>query len=537
MDSGTGRETTFPTARLALIVGLIGLLVLLREGYGGGARASAGGPAPGVSAALGGRAPALPGVPAAERAAREARIERVIGKWVEEARSRSHGEANGSSVAVAVHAIELGEKRTGLLAARLPDMSMRPASNMKLVTTAAALTLLSSGFAFETRVEAGGPISDGVLHGDLVLRASGDPLCDAEGDGRNEARLDAVVEALRESGVRLIDGDVVLDEGAFADPSPAPGWPEASQHWAEYCALAGGFSVNGGVLRATLLPGSGAGRGVEVRPAPHGLREKYGVKIGSRSDVRVGATATTCTVKGELPAAQVEQWSAAFSHPDPVGLFGAVLSDRLQRGGVEVGGAVKRRRGTPPGVLLGSVSSPLVDTLVPINTRSANSIADHVFLAMGAAAVGEGSRAGGQQAARKALGLLGVPQEGFVQVDGSGLSRDNRVTARQIVALLEAVHRLPDEVRELFFSSLAVAGRTGTLRERMRGTAGDGRVHGKTGWIAGASALSGLARGEGGREVLFSILVGYPSEASGLNTHVFKPMQDELVLVLLEDSP
>jgi D-alanyl-D-alanine carboxypeptidase/D-alanyl-D-alanine-endopeptidase (penicillin-binding protein 4) len=121
-----------------------------------------------------------------------------------------------------------------------------------------------------------------------------------------------------------------------------------------------------------------------------------------------------------------------------------------------------------------------------------------------------------------------------VQVDGSGLSRDNRVSARQITALLAGVLEQP--VGRAFRDSLAVAGRAGTLEDRLRGTAAEGRVFAKTGWIAGASSLSGVLTTESGLDLVFSILVSYPPELGGLNQHCFKPLQDALVLRMVQDG-
>ena len=92
------------------------------------------------------------------------------------------------------------------------------------------------------------------------------------------------------------------------------------------------------------------------------------------------------------------------------------------------------------------------------------------------------------------------------------------------------------ETARLYRDSLAVKGRKGTLDDRLRGTAAEGRVFAKTGWIAGVSALSGYAVPEGAPPVVFSILIEYPSALGGLNSGCFKPLQDELVLLLFEDA-
>ncbi|MEM7309739.1 MAG: D-alanyl-D-alanine carboxypeptidase/D-alanyl-D-alanine-endopeptidase, partial [Planctomycetota bacterium] len=519
-------------------------LVLLRQALHGGSTAGAPGQveaAAGSSGPVGERPapPPAPPIPEAEREQRTRRVDAIVARWVAEAERRSKGKVNAGNVSVAVHAVEVGGARRGELVARLSDRALRPASNMKLVTTAVALTLLGPDWHFETRLDSAAPIEGGVLRGDAVVRAGGDPLTDDDGTGVVEARLDALVDGLRARGVTRIEGAVLLDEGSFARPAPPPGWPDSSQHWTDYCALSGGFTVNGGVLRATLARGSGSALDVRVHPAPYGLRSNYGVRVGSKNDVRVGATVSACTVKGELPSAAVDGWQASFSHPDPVDLFESVLRDRFARAGIEVAGGFARRRGPPPesSAVLATMRSPLADVLVPINTHSVNGVADQVFLATGAAVVGDGSRQGGMAATARALERLGVPAGGLEQVDGSGLSRDNRASARQIVALMEAVHGMQPAVREAFFRSLPVAGETGTLSKRMRGSPAQGRVFAKTGWISGASALSGLERTPSGRQVLFSILVEYPRHVSGMNTHAFKPMQDELVLALFEEAP
>ena len=91
---------------------------------------------------------------------------------------------------------------------------------------------------------------NGVLQGDLVVHAGGDPLYDRDAKGDVSKLLAPVVAGLRASGVTRIDGAIVLDEGAFQDPGPGPAWPSEKQRWQEFCALAGGFNANAGCLTA-----------------------------------------------------------------------------------------------------------------------------------------------------------------------------------------------------------------------------------------------------------------------------------------------
>lgn len=534
------RRSTGTTAQTALN-SLAALFLALLAGCGGQASAEV---LASDGAGLAGRAPTVAAAPAPARAAEDptraarsakltAEARQLVARFIEKARVESKGKAHGNNVRVAVCLRELGAEAE--LVALRADAPQVPASNLKLVTTAAALILLGPGAEWVTPFESSARLVDGVLAGELVLRAAGDPLCDPAGDGAAERRVRAAVRALAEAGVRRIAGDLVLDEGDFAAPAPGPSWPDPSQRWAEYCALAGGFSVNGGVLHARVRAGAvGKNAELAVFPRAHGLESAYGVKTvaGAAVDVRVGATATTATVKGTI-GASLGEYEAEFAHPDPVLLFGAVLRDALRAEGITLDGALVRRRGSARGKPLAELRSPLAECLAPINAESRNSIADQLFFSLGHAVSGQGTRAGGAQAVAQALARLGVPREDLVQVDGSGLSRDNRVSARAVTALLERVLGADPAAARLYRDSLAVMGRKGTLEERLRGTAAEGRVFAKTGWISGVSTLSGYLAPAQGEPKVFSILIEYPSELGGLNTSAWKPLQDELVLLFL----
>ncbi len=460
-----------------------------------------------------------------------------LAPWIERAAHESPLVRGPGDVSVGVCVVEPARGQT--LCALDADRPLPPASNMKLVTTAAALVLLGPAMEFVTPFEAGGPVEEGTLHGDLVVRAGGDPLVPRGPDERVEAPLSALARRLFATGVRRVTGALVLDEGDFAAPEPAPGWPDETQRWAAYCALAGGFSVNGGVLEARVDPGPAGGKArVEVRPAAHGLERRYDVDTIDKGplNVLVGATQSAVTVRGRLPRS-AGPYAAEFSYHDPVELFGAVLRAELERAGIAIDGPTVRRRGAPGGATLATLRSPLEGALGPINAESRNGVADQLFLTLGHALEGEGSRAAGERVTRRALERLGVSVAGFAQADGSGLSRDNRVSARQIAALLEAVLSAGEQPAALYRESLAVAGERGTLEDRMQAGPARGRVRAKTGWIAGVSALSGVLETLDGRELVFAILVSYPKQAGGLNTSVFKPMQDELVSALVEGAP
>ncbi len=566
MDSSERRRTAARPPRLILgSVGLVLTLLLLALGWGGEGQGSGGhvgeqgrvhltrptalrsgsvrlGPSTGAPSrnphaedTPGGAPPDLPAVRVWKRAIDShlrASVDEVVGRAIADASAVSQGRANGQNVTVSMHVRDLD--RATICVERNSEVLMRPASNQKLVTCAASLVLLGPGAQFKTPFEAEGVVRAGRLEGDLVVRADGDPLFVHGSNGSLDAWLDPLADQLKAAGILSVSGALVLDEGTYRAPGPGPAWPAERDYWQEYCALSGGFSANAGCLSASVAPGTvGGSARVEIFPKAHGLKRKVSTQTGNRNgklDVRVGANAWGVTVSGTVPAAaRPTQWR--FSHPDPVELFGHAIVGGLEQRGITVRDGHRRERKRAGGYRVASIESPLASGLTPILTDSNNSVADQYFLHLGQHVGGSGDRDGGARAVARALEELGVPARGMVQVDGSGLSRDNRVSAQQLTALLGAVLSLDDGSPELFRDALPLAGERGSLKRRMLGADTLGRVWAKTGFINGTSALSGLLLTVDGRRLAFSIMVEYPTIA-GLNNRCWKPMQDRLCALL-----
>ena len=246
----------------------------------------------------------------ASRAARFAALERdlaaIVARWKSAGRklTKDLPQAEEARVAVVVRGLE-GAKdapRVALDASR----AMRPASNMKLVTSAAALEGLGADGVFRTRFVADGSLERGVLGGDLVVEAGGDPWYLEEAHGSVEAWLRPLVQRLRSAGLTRVKGALVLDETDFAEPGPAPGWPPENQYWSESCALSGGFSANAGCITARVTPGKpGEPARVTLEPRGHGLGTRIDVRTGaarSRLDVAVGVQGGVIVVRGSFPS-------------------------------------------------------------------------------------------------------------------------------------------------------------------------------------------------------------------------------------------
>ena len=174
----------------------------------------------------------------------------------------------------------------------------------------------------------------------------------------------------------------------------------------------------------------------------------------------------------------------------------------LDRRGVAVSGAATAGS-VPPEVLplAQDLSEPLADIVRRMNSESDNFVSEMVLKELGAAVERHGSTAAGSRVVREALADAEVPMGGVRIVDGSGLSRLDRLTARSLVAILQAGAEDP-EVRDAFLTSLAVAGVSGTLEDRLDRRVTRGRVIAKTGTTSRASALAGFVR----RRYVFAIL-------------------------------
>jgi D-alanyl-D-alanine carboxypeptidase/D-alanyl-D-alanine-endopeptidase (penicillin-binding protein 4) len=157
---------------------------------------------------------------------------------------------------------------------------------------------------------------------------------------------------------------------------------------------------------------------------------------------------------------------------------------------------------------------------------SNNSVADQLFLTLGARG-GDGSRAGSLRAVQTALADLRLAAGSLMMVDGSGLSRENRVTPRLLAGAMAGLLEQDPAAFDLFLLALPLAGRSGSLANRMGKGAAFETVRAKTGFIGGTSGLSGVALEDGVPRLAFSILVEYPRKA-GLNARAWKPMQDRI---------
>jgi D-alanyl-D-alanine carboxypeptidase/D-alanyl-D-alanine-endopeptidase (penicillin-binding protein 4) len=380
-------------------------------------------------------------------------------------------------------------------------LPMVPASNQKLLTTLAALDRLGPDFRYRTEVLAAEPDASGVVAGNLYLRGTGDPTLGGLYAQPGSEALRFFAQQLRARGVRVVAGDLVADDSAFDRCYLAAGWLERYR-LDSYSAPVSALSFNGNVVEVVV-----SSRGVTTEPPSLGLRLVKELKTGSYSEVLVDRPGPddTIVVRGQIAPGQVVRRAITVGNP-PLFTAGA-FAHILKKAGIQVRGRVRLvdeagEVARTPGLVTYArfLSPPLSEMIAEINKHSDNLFAEHLFKALGEACYGRGSAQTGCQAVRDYMERQGIPSEGLAMVDGSGLSRLNRVSPAQIVGMLASGWRHPRA--QLFMESLPAPGE-GTLRYRLGGL----RVRAKTGTLARDSSLSGYVVTGYGQTVAFSILV------------------------------
>ncbi|MEU4776955.1 D-alanyl-D-alanine carboxypeptidase/D-alanyl-D-alanine-endopeptidase [Micromonospora sp. NPDC023633] len=414
------------------------------------------------------------------------------------------------------------------------DRRLVPASNTKLLTSAAALELLGPGHRFSTEVRTSGARRAGLVSGNLYLRGGGDPTMLA-------AEYDALAAQVAAAGVRVVTGNLVADDTRYDSTRLGPDWTwddEPYYYAAQVSALtvAPDTDYDAGTVIVHAAPGATAGARPVVTTTP---ATRY-LKIDNRAETVAGGETSvsferahgsnTIVVTGQiaLDAAPASDWVSVW---EPTGYAADVFRSALRRHGVRVLGRTVLGQATPEGAAeVGRHRSmPLAELMVPFLKLSNNGHAEVLTKEIGRVLSGSGTWSAGLAAISEYVADAGMDTGTLRQRDGSGLSRRNLVPADEFVDLLTAVRAEP--WFDTWYAALPVAGEAdrfvgGTLRSRMRGTPAAGNVHAKTGSLTGVSGLSGYVTDADGRVLAFSILLNNYLASS------VKTLEDQIAIAL-----
>lgn len=392
------------------------------------------------------------------------------------------------------------------------DVSVNPASTMKLVTTYAALELLGPNHQWRTEFHGDGPLSDGTLNGNLYLKGGGDPKLNME-------KLWLLLRELRANGVRTITGDLVLDRSHFIQPALPMFDDDGGDKHKPYLVGPDSLLINLKALRFAARNDSGK-VSISVEPPIANVRIDNRVqalpagKCPAWPDVRYSPAPTgdgvTVTVTGKLAAGCSGQtYLSLLDHPTYAA--GTVRAIWKELGGRILGEDRIAEVPDDAQLLARSYSPDLVEIIRDINKYSNNTMARQLFLSLGAEfrneADGDDAKAA-QRVIRQWLAKKDLISPHLVMENGSGLSRAERVSARELARLLQAAWKSPYAAE--FISSMPLAAVDGTMRKRLRNTEVAGKAHIKTGTLNTVRAIAGYSRDNNGNTWAVVAILNHP---------------------------
>jgi D-alanyl-D-alanine carboxypeptidase/D-alanyl-D-alanine-endopeptidase (penicillin-binding protein 4) len=407
-----------------------------------------------------------------------------------------------------------------------PAKAFRPASTLKLVTTAAALDAFGPDERPRTTLQTAGRLDGlGRILGDVFLVGGGDPNLSARfSPGRPTAAFEAMAEGLVAAGVRRIEGRLVGHEGAFVGERRGSSWTWEDLAWghgAEVSALS--FADN--LVEASLAPGERVADPALLTLVPDTgclsvvssvtTTDARASVLGQASDETDDARELTLLrepgsndvrITGRLPIGG--KWKSRLAVADPASCAAAVFASVLEARGIRVVAGVATSSAPLPGgarVLAAYDGVKVAQLIQVVNKESQNLHAEMLLRLLGWKLKGEGSVEQGKAAVAETMKRLGVADAGWALADGSGLARTDLLTPQGLVALLAAMDRHPHGA--VFRDSLPIAGVDGTLEKRMRGTAAERRVLAKTGTLQLANALAGYVTTTRGERLAFALFV------------------------------
>ncbi|GAB3393448.1 D-alanyl-D-alanine carboxypeptidase/D-alanyl-D-alanine-endopeptidase [Azotobacter armeniacus] len=392
------------------------------------------------------------------------------------------------------------------------DVPLNPASTMKLVTTYAALELLGPTHKWRTEFYADGPLRDGVLDGNLYLKGGGDPKLNME-------KLWLLMRDLRANGVREVHGDLVLDRSHFVKPQLPAFNDDGGDSNKPFLVEPDSLLINLKALRfiARAEPGKVQ---VSIEPPIAGMTIDNQAKVLPASacpdwpDVRYNLIPQekgySMVVTGKLPAGcSAQSYIAPLDHQTYAA--GAVRAIWQELGGSIQG---QDRLGEVPRqarLLVRAFSPDVVEIIRDVNKFSNNTMARQLFLSIGeqfrTSADTDDAQAA-YRAVRQWMTRKGIDAQHLVMENGSGLSRAERISAREMAEMLKAAWHSPYAAE--FIASMPLVAMDGTMRKRLRRTPLVGEAHIKTGTLKTVRAIAGFSRDQNGNTWVVVALLNHP---------------------------
>ena len=417
-----------------------------------------------------------------------------------------------------------------------PQISLVPASVMKLMTTAAALEILGPRFQFHTQIGYSGEISldKGLLEGDLILRGGCDPAFYSEYFSEYyKVTFDSWAEAVSKRGIKNIHGDLVVDLSQL-EGSPVPGgwvWEDIGNY---YGAGVSALTYSDNNYKIHFSSENEAGKPVKIRRIEPVIGVDLTNKVLSSTDkhdlsVVYGAPGSfSQMVEGTIPVGSTD-FVVKAALPDPPRIAADQFVALLKKYGITISGKIWCSNNSTASYfkLLAEKSSPqLKELIVPLNHESINLFAEHLLRAIGRAQRESTDIQMSVDALKEFWAEKKIFVEGFYPTDGSGLSRSNGVCTRTLAEVLRYMYLGPN--RDVFFNSLPVAGKSGTLQFAFKGSKLENNLLAKTGSMTRVRSLAGIFTNKAGRKVIFAMITNNFDSSQATIGHTFEVFLNDL---------
>ena len=400
-----------------------------------------------------------------------------------------------------------------------------PASVIKILTSLSALEMLGPHFLWQTKYYLDGNLRDGVLNGDLVIAGSGDPFVTVD-------RFWHQVNNLRQRGIHTITGDLVIDNSLFQvpphDPSAFDNRPSRLYNVGPDAAI-----INFSATRFVIQPVNGKIQifadppmaGLEIKNTVSGADGKCqnrnaGWKYGIEHKQGKIIASFSGTYRKRCGQHSISR--AVTSNPDYTWRLFKYLWE--QHGGTIQG---QYRIGQVPESALELFtypSEPLADIVTSINKYSNNVMSRNLFLTLDAQVENQPATIEGARAQLlRWLTVSGIPTEGLYVDNGSGLSRETRVTGSTLSAIL--AHAWKSNYRPEFLSSLSLSALDGTMRKRLKDSGLQGRARIKTGLLNGVRSMAGYVHARSGKHYSVVLMI----ESGQVTYSIGNEIQDALL--------
>lgn len=423
------------------------------------------------------------------------------------------------------------------------EVSLAPSSNMKLITSAAALDILGVNHKFITRIYSDGKIdSYGNLDGNIYIVGGGDPTLGydrVEDSSQLNDLMSSWIKEIESAGITSINGNIIADDLLY-DRIPIPNnwdWMDLGNY---YGASTSALTINNNLYFLYFKPGKGVGDIAEVlrtEPVVDGLTFTNYMRTGKKGSGDKGYIFNAplqfnATLRGTIPKGKKE-FSIKGSIPNPPLFAAQYFLNGLRENGISVSGKAKvidkKRRYNKSELIVESYSPPLKEIVFIVNKKSDNLYTEMLLRAIGLKVNGEGSAEKGIDAVEEFLSNNEIESNGLLMYDGSGLSRSNAITTNLMLDILMLVTK--KKYFNSFYNSLAVVGDRNDIsvyRNYAIGTALEKNAHIKSGTMGGVRAYSGYLKDKSGKTIVFSMIANNFNGSGSSVSNIHKKIMIEL---------